>query len=626
MPHQGAPTPPPPPFSDAARLLDELIAGYSAPDFQRRLADIYRQHVGNSDEDQVQVIRKRRELCMLVQRSVLPRYGFEATQAGVRKCYRTYQTREAVQDVELNKRTSRVGELLDVLPRVRALELSRHEEHVLRRWTDLISKVVSTIGVSIDCHGRKAAAFYEVTEDGIPGRQRVLEKLATDGCALELADERYRNDPDVVLAAVAHYAGAFEYASQDLRLQRNFVIEAVYRNWKALEFVPELLRADRTVMLAAVRQDRMALRYGPSAFGDDSCFESEVNAEDTFAGALAYNGRSMRLVGYCNNWRTTDNLMRFKCVDEFDMRPHVEAYSLQIKYQGWGLDGKGGNFILGLTPPAQYVLRHELPVYLREGCLSFQAASCTRPHDFRVYPSGIGDDGFCRLQRGSRSSIASAVGSTEDAGDNNYYVEEAAGTSIVIHVDLEIVASACRGLAVWYDVIGKGDAGRFWKTVCLSQARDRQLPKFKLERESVSGAKIIADVDHKGEYHKLVMQLLGLSDQKSELQFDLRAIIGSKHMTLIVCEAECIAYGYCIYAVLRDEGFLWIETLLVLEAHRHRGYGRTLVRWVTAQARLTGCFAVRLKSNANAELFYKALGFHVIGGTAEAPMLQRRVV
>mmetsp|Transcript_86931 Transcript_86931/g.270284 ORF Transcript_86931/g.270284 Transcript_86931/m.270284 type:complete len:94 (+) Transcript_86931:1074-1355(+) len=75
--------------------------------------------------------------------------------------------------------------------------------------------------------------------------------------------------------------------------------------------------------------------------------------------------------------------------------------------------------------------------------------------------------------------------------------------------------------------------------------------------------------------------------------------------------------GYCLYTIVEKEGFLWIENLLVLEAHRRTGVGKALLRWASARAASRGFAAIRLKSNDKAMPFYKSVGFEVVPGKDE---------
>jgi len=64
----------------ALSLQEELMEGFSRPDFQSALAQIIQEHPNKAGHD---FLRKRAELFLTVQRMVLPRYGFEGSPKGV---------------------------------------------------------------------------------------------------------------------------------------------------------------------------------------------------------------------------------------------------------------------------------------------------------------------------------------------------------------------------------------------------------------------------------------------------------------------------------------------------------------------------------------------------------------
>jgi len=84
----------------ALELQEELMEGFAKPDFQRALRKILAEH---PDKAGVQFMRKRSELYLSVQGVVLPKYGFEGTQAGVVRMMAAFnQPHLGVQEIAWN--------------------------------------------------------------------------------------------------------------------------------------------------------------------------------------------------------------------------------------------------------------------------------------------------------------------------------------------------------------------------------------------------------------------------------------------------------------------------------------------------------------------------------------------
>merc|ERR1711920_247906 len=62
-------------------MLMELGARYEEPAFQNRMVQAYKNHLISNDD--VALMKERRQVCMPVQASILPKYGFEPTSRGV---------------------------------------------------------------------------------------------------------------------------------------------------------------------------------------------------------------------------------------------------------------------------------------------------------------------------------------------------------------------------------------------------------------------------------------------------------------------------------------------------------------------------------------------------------------
>jgi len=104
--------------SDGQRLLGELLEGYSDPDFQDALTLVHKSR--QESEDEVEFVKGRRALTMSVQATVLPKYGFEASQDGVQKSYCALIN---VQDAEIQKMNREISFWMDERPSARAHEM-----------------------------------------------------------------------------------------------------------------------------------------------------------------------------------------------------------------------------------------------------------------------------------------------------------------------------------------------------------------------------------------------------------------------------------------------------------------------------------------------------------------------
>ena len=86
-------------------------------------------------------------------------------------------------------------------------------------------------------------------------RERMLERVARNGWALQDATVKLRGDRDVVMTAVAQEGWALQYATDELRGDREVVMTAVGQDGWALQFATEELRGDREVVMTAAGQN-----------------------------------------------------------------------------------------------------------------------------------------------------------------------------------------------------------------------------------------------------------------------------------------------------------------------------------------------------------------------------------
>ena len=100
-------------------------------------------------------------------------------------------------------------------------------------------------------------------------KQRLLERVAQDGGALQHAVAELRGDREVVLAAMAQNGNALQYAAVELKGDREVVLAAVAQHGVILRHAAAKLKGDREVVLAAVAQDGYALQYAAAKLRHD---------------------------------------------------------------------------------------------------------------------------------------------------------------------------------------------------------------------------------------------------------------------------------------------------------------------------------------------------------------------
>merc|ERR1712150_453128 len=170
---------------------------------------------------------------------------------------------------------------------------------------------------------------------------------------------------------------------------------------------------------------------------------------------------------------------------------------------------------------------HWLMVHLHDGGLSFQVVSCTREFRFRIYPTEAGSDGFFRLVRSSPLVITAGIGGEHDGHGHNFYINEKPGTVVRISVFFSDSTSKRQGATVWY-VVKRNFSGPE-VLVSLSQAKDKQQPKFKLDGTSEYSVKILEDVEGDEENYHLIKEAFQLSENYFTTQFDIKVVTGGRH-------------------------------------------------------------------------------------------------
>jgi hypothetical protein len=86
---------------------------------------------------------------------------------------------------------------------------------------------------------------------------------------LETLEEKFRNDKDVVLAAIEENPYSLEFASLELRNDPDVVIPALKSDEEVYQFVGRLIKIDRNNALQVVKLDGLLLNALISKFKDD---------------------------------------------------------------------------------------------------------------------------------------------------------------------------------------------------------------------------------------------------------------------------------------------------------------------------------------------------------------------
>lgn len=105
-------------------------------------------------------------------------------------------------------------------------------------------------------------ALEFASEDMKKKKSIVLAAVQVSGYALEFASEELRSDPEVVMTAVKQCGAAFKHCLGDARESREIAIAAVSCDEvQCLDAVPERFQNDREVVLIAVAKWGSALQH-----------------------------------------------------------------------------------------------------------------------------------------------------------------------------------------------------------------------------------------------------------------------------------------------------------------------------------------------------------------------------
>ena len=136
---------------------------------------------------------------------------------------------------------------------------------------------------------QNGSALRYASEELRADRETVLVAVRNCGSALRYASEELRADPAIVLAAVSQNGCALRYASAELKADREIVLAAVSQEGMALFYASDALRDNPETVLAAVSQDGMALEYASEEWRDDPAIVLAAVSQDSSALQFARN-------------------------------------------------------------------------------------------------------------------------------------------------------------------------------------------------------------------------------------------------------------------------------------------------------------------------------------------------
>ena len=110
-------------------------------------------------------------------------------------------------------------------------------------------------------------------------KEVVLAAVSNYGEALQWASRTWKNDPEVVETAIANTGRAFQHASGRLRNIREYALAAVRTYGPALEFTSYKNQTDEELVLEAVKDDGKALHYAPELKDNETIVEAAVKQD-----------------------------------------------------------------------------------------------------------------------------------------------------------------------------------------------------------------------------------------------------------------------------------------------------------------------------------------------------------
>lgn len=94
----------------------------------------------------------------------------------------------------------------------------------------------------------------------LENREAVIRIVSQNGFMLSILPD-FKDDREVVFAAICQKGNAISFASEDVQQDRDFILRAVRQNGRVFAHVNDKFKADREIALAAVQNTADAIRY-----------------------------------------------------------------------------------------------------------------------------------------------------------------------------------------------------------------------------------------------------------------------------------------------------------------------------------------------------------------------------
>ncbi len=188
------------------------------------------------------------------------------------------------------------------------------------------------------CFGR---SVFDIHEGFKNDREIVLAAVQQNGWALQYAHESLQKDREIVLTAVQQTAWVLQFAHASLQEDRQIVLAAVKQNGWAVQYANESLQKDREIFLAAVKQYSWALQFADENLKKD---------REIVLAAIQQDGRSLR---YADESLKKDrdivlaavqqNGWALQYADE-SLKKDREIFLAAVQQNGWALQFADENF------------------------------------------------------------------------------------------------------------------------------------------------------------------------------------------------------------------------------------------------------------------------------------------
>ena len=100
-------------------------------------------------------------------------------------------------------------------------------------------------------------------------KKEAIQLVKQDAFALENLDDIFKNDREIVMAAVSINGNTLKYASEALKNDRELVLEAVKKDASALEHASYELKTDKDFIISIMAFNNDALKYVPSQLREE---------------------------------------------------------------------------------------------------------------------------------------------------------------------------------------------------------------------------------------------------------------------------------------------------------------------------------------------------------------------